>query len=197
MPNWCSNTLTLKHEDPAMIKRVTESVGRGELFAEFVPVPEELKITAGTMTADEAVQAKKNMESHGYANWYDYCVNEWGTKWDVDADIHLATDNSVDLSFESAWSPPIGWYEKMMGLGFYVDAYYYEPGMNFCGRWEEGNDEYYEIPSTSEATKEYIPSDIDDMFGISDYQYEYEQENREELTQWIEDGVEAKKQMEA
>lgn len=194
MPNWCTNTLTLTHKDPSMIKRVEDAIGRQELLNEFVPVPEDLKITAGTMTADEAVQAKLNEEKYGYSNWYDYCINEWGTKWDVDAEVLMATDNSIDLSFDSAWSPPIGWYEKVTELGFDVDAYYYEPGAAYCGHWYDGNDDMWEIPSTSEETRESIPQDIDDMFGISESQYEWEQENREDLQAWIEDGVEARKE---
>ena len=194
MPNWCSNTLTIGHSDPAMIKRVEDAVTKGELLNEFVPVPEDLKITAGTMTEDEKVQAAKNREKYGYENWYDYCVNEWGTKWDVDAEVLMATDTAIDLQFESAWSPPIGWYEKMVDLGFTIDAYYYEPGVGYCGHWYDGCDELYEIGATSDETRDTVPQDIDEMFGISESQYEYEQENRDELQAWIEDAVEAKKE---
>ena len=31
-------------------------------------------------------QTKANVEKYGYGNWYDYCVGEWGTKWDVGGD---------------------------------------------------------------------------------------------------------------
>lgn len=194
MPNWCSNTLTLAHSDPAMVKRVEAAVTRGELLNEFVPVPEALKITAGTLSDEEVELARQNIEAYGYANWYDFCNGEWGTKWDVDAEVLMATDTQVDLAFESAWAPPIAWYEKMTDLGFEVDAYYYESGMGFCGHWYDGSDDYYEVGATSEETKATIPQDIDDMFSISESQYEYEQENRDELQAWIEDAVEAKKE---
>ena len=32
MPNWCNNTLTLTHEDPAMILRAKEALDRGEFL---------------------------------------------------------------------------------------------------------------------------------------------------------------------
>jgi hypothetical protein len=32
MPNWCSNMLTLTHEDPAMITRARDAFARGELL---------------------------------------------------------------------------------------------------------------------------------------------------------------------
>jgi hypothetical protein len=192
MPNWTSNTLTLAHADPAMIKRVEDAIAGQGLLNEFVPVPEALKITAGTMSDDEKAQAAQNQEQYGYANWYDFCTNEWGTKWDVDAEVIMATDTTVDISFDSAWAPPIAWYEKMTDLGFTVDAYYYEPGMGFCGHWHDGEDDFYEIGATSVETQANVPPDIDDMFSISESQYEYEQENRDELQAWIEDAVEAK-----
>lgn len=192
MPNWCSNTLTLAHPDPAQIKRVEDAIAGQGLLNEFVPVPEALKITAGSMTEDEVEQARQNIETYGHANWYDFCTNEWGCKWDVDAEVIMGTDTQVDIAFDSAWAPPIGWYERMVDLGFTVDAYYYEPGMGFCGHWHDGEDDFYEIGATSVETEANVPKDIDDMFSISESQYEYEQENRDELQAWIEDAVEAK-----
>jgi hypothetical protein len=91
MPNWCNNTLTLTHEDPAMITRAKDALDRGEFLAEFCPVPQQLQIVAGSV-GDPAEQAKleadtaRNVEELGYGNWYDYCVSEWGTKWDVGED---------------------------------------------------------------------------------------------------------------
>ena len=196
MPNWCSNTLTLAHPDPAMVNRVQAAVAQGNLLAEFVPIPEALQIVAGSVSvAEEAAhraQEDANREQYGYTNWYDFCNGEWGTKWDVEAEVLMATDTTVDLAFDSAWGPPVAWYEKMMDLGFTVDAYYYESGMGFCGHWSEGLDDYYEIGATSEETEATVPSDIDDMFSISESQYEWEQENRDDLQAWIEDAVEQK-----
>jgi hypothetical protein len=175
-----------------MIQRVQAAVAQGELLNEFVPVPEALKITAGTLTDEEVELSRQNIEVYGYANWYDYCVGEWGTKWEVEAEVLMATDTNVDLAFDSAWGPPVAWYEKMMDLGFTVDAYYYESGMGFCGHWSEGFDDYYEVPESSAETEANIPSDINDMFSISESQYEWEQENRDDLQAWIEDAVEQK-----
>lgn len=186
MPNWCGNTLTLAHPDPAQIKRVEAAIAGQGLLNEFVPVPEALK---NSPTPEEVEQ---NMATYGYGDWYDFCNGEWGTKWDVDAEVIMATETTIDICFDSAWGPPIGWYERMMDLGFEVDAYYYEPGMGFCGHWSYGHDDYYEIGATSVETQANVPSDIDDMFSISESQWEYEQENRDELQAWIEDAVEAK-----
>ena len=41
MPNWCDNSLTLTHEDPAEIVRAVEAFKRGEFLAELVPNPDK------------------------------------------------------------------------------------------------------------------------------------------------------------
>ncbi len=39
MPNWCANTVTLEHKDPAMIARAKEAFDKGAFLQEFIPVP--------------------------------------------------------------------------------------------------------------------------------------------------------------
>jgi hypothetical protein len=202
MPNWCNNNLTLQHEDPAMIKRAAEALDRGEFLQEFIPVPEDLKITAGRVgDGDEQkaleAQTKANVEKYGYGNWYDYSVGEWGTKWDVGDDG--ATDVHPDgkmlhTYFDSAWSPPVAAYEKLTELGFTVGAMYYEGGMSYAGVWEDGNDDYYDLGGmNSTQVAEELPVELDEAFGISECMAEYEAENEEELTAWIKDGADKTK----
>lgn len=186
MPNWCGNTVELAHEDPAMIQRAFDAFNRGEFLQEFIPVPPELQIVAGrvgddTDAAQIALEAteKSNLEKFGYATWYDYCVNEWGTKWDVGADgcDPIQSDGCLTITFDSAWSPPVRAYEKLMDLGFSVRAYYYEPGMAFAGIWEDGIDAYYDIGGmSSDSVEEELPEDLDEMFGISVGMAEWEDE---------------------
>jgi hypothetical protein len=188
MPNWCNNVVELAHEDPAMLERAKDALNRGEFLQEFIPVPEDLKITAGFLgDADEQKKLEeataRNVEKYGYGNWYDYCVNEWGTKWDVGGDGVTAEieDGRITTSFDSAWSPPIQAYEKLVDLGFSVRAYYYEGGMCFAGIWEDGDDDYYDLSGMdSEAVKEQLPEALDEMFCISEYMAEWEAENAEE-----------------
>ena len=190
MPNWCNNTLELQHEDPAMIERAKKAFAEGKLLEEFCPVPASLHIVAG-MVGDPEEQKKleedtaRNLEVHGYGNWYDYCVNEWGTKWDVGGDDYNApiqeSPNKITMAFDSAWAPPTAAMDKMMDLGFSVRLYYYEPGMCFAGIYGDEGDDYYDFTDmTSEQVKEGLPEVLDDMFGISECMAEYEAENEEE-----------------
>ena len=187
MPNWCNNSVELYHEDPVMIERARTAFNDGRLLDEFIPVPKDLHIVAGSV-GDPDEQKKlledtaRNLATYGYGNWYDFCVNEWGTKWDIGADGNPAQDipGGLMLGFESAWSPPIGAYEKLMEQGFTIRAMYYEPGMAFAGIWEDNIDNFYEYGGlNSTQIAEELPVELDEAFGISESAAEWEEENQE------------------
>ncbi len=206
MPNWCNNTLTLEHDDPTMITRAKEALDRGEFLQEFIPVPEDLKNTmAGSYGDDEKqkeleAQTRRNVEKHGYANWYDFCVGEWGTKWDVggdgQSDVH-PEGKMLHTSFDSAWSPPVNAYAKLEAQGFRVSAMFYESGMAFAGSYEDGNCDDFSLEGMSADEIERDYPELDECFGISESVREYEAENaeEEELTEWIKDGAEKRSEL--
>lgn len=67
----------------------------------------------------------------GCGDWYEWCINNWGTKWQP---MNVEIDGQI-LSFDTAWSPPqpiieqIG--EKFKKLSF--EYRYYEPGICLAG----------------------------------------------------------------
>lgn len=170
MPNWCSNSLTLSHSDPAEIKRAVDAFAEGRLLQELVPNPK--------------------------GEWeYDWSVGHWGTKWDVGGDGNEAfvseDGKSADFNFDSAWAPPTQAYEIMNQNGFTVHAMYYESGMCFAGIWSDGCDDYYEFSGmSSEHVADLLPQDLDECFAISETMAEYE--DPEPLTEWYEQGVKDK-----
>jgi hypothetical protein len=202
MPNWCNNTLTLTHEDPAMILRAKEALDRGEFLNEFIPVPEDLKITSGFLGDGDAQRelerkTAENREKYGYGNWYDFCVGEWGTKWDVggdgQSDIH-PDGKMLHTSFDSAWSPPVNAYYRLEELGFTVNAMYYESGMNYAGQFLDGEDEEISLEDMTADDIEQNHPELDEAFAISESMREYEAENEEELTEWIREGADRLKE---
>ena len=65
-----------------------------------------------------------------------WCVNNWGTKWDIgDVGIDYQDSEILELEFETAWSPPEGIMEKLREkypeLSF--QCFYDEPGMESAG----------------------------------------------------------------
>lgn len=97
MPNWTFNIVKLEgsKEDIQSIKDLILSVDEdGTKFFDFnkvIPMPEEYK------------EGDK---------WYDWRVENWGTKWNSDeTQIIRDTPTELELSFNTAWSHP----DKVLG----------------------------------------------------------------------------------
>ena len=189
MPNWCNNTVEIRHDDPAMLERVRKGFAEGKLLQEFLPVPQDLIDTmAGSYGDDEKqklLEAKEqsNIEKYGYKNWYDWSVANWGTKWNAggsdNEDMIVDYDEDVDdtgialFTFSSAWAPPVGVYEKLKELhpDLYIQGRYYEPGVGFFGVWDDGEDRCYDFESiTKGSSDEFWKSEdgilLDENFDI-------------------------------
>ena len=70
----------------------------------------------------------ENIKNHNFPQWYDWCVENWGTKWNVEDDIDVNYDkniNEYDISFQTAWSVPTGIVERYSEL-CEDDEFYWE-----------------------------------------------------------------------
>lgn len=186
MPNWCMNRLIVKHQDPKKLEEFVEAWNSGGLLGKLIPCPKELRDTMSGSHSDpyqkqlHEFQMELNKRYFGYKDWYDWCIANWGTKWDIgrnesDAPAEIV-DGRVVVGFDSAWSPPRAAYETLIDRGFVIDAHYYEPGMGFCGRYDEDGDFYLEIRGDSKWVRKNIPRDIDETFCISEDMMEMEME---------------------
>jgi hypothetical protein len=171
-----------------MIERAAKALQEGKFLQEFIPCPQDLIDTvSGSMGKDTpeqaALEAKQaaNVEKYGYTTWYEHNVNEWGTKWDVNSDnVAIEDANTVSASFDSAWAPPTRAYEQLMEQGFEIEAFYYEPGMAFVGKWVDGEDDCIEYGGyTARTVREMIGEELDDYFAISEQMAQWEEENEE------------------
>lgn len=184
MPNWCNNTATFKHSDTDQIRKLIQAYNDGKLFSTFVPCPEELLNTTSPVSDTDLAAA--NTEKYGAPDWYNWCLENWGTKWDVgneniDKDEYTPGQTEVTLHFDSAWSPPLAWYNTMADqFGFEIEAYYLEVGMAFCGKWtnEDWDAEAYEFADAdAEWIEENIPSDIIEHWDLLSLVEMYEDED--------------------
>ena len=118
---------------------------------------------------------------YGTMGWYDWNINNWGTKWDVCDGWAEATDQTdliaprshvytVELSFETAWAPPERAYETLWERDDieYMSMYYEEPGMEFKGYWENGEDkpEEWQKGYCDECDHEVLLDEDDDLCTI-------------------------------
>ena len=92
---------------------------------------------------------------------------------------------SVRVSFDSAWAPPVNFYQCLATLGFNLEAMYYEPGMAFAGTVTSSDgeifDDYYEYGDmNSDEVRDTLPSELDEQFGISEQMADWEAEQEDE-----------------
>lgn len=178
MPNWCDNFVEFSHADPAQIQRLHAAYKRSQLFGEFKPCPPELMAhTAPQM--DEAL-GQQLMEKYSARDWYDWCVSNWGTKWDIndawaDAEDPDPDSTMVGISFMTAWAPPIEFYRTMTDLGFTVEAHYLEEGVGFVGKYSsETDDDCYEFEDSLDLKN--IPEDIRNHWDLDSIMADREQD---------------------
>ena len=169
MPNWCQNVAYIKHEDKTEIDKIIAELDKkdeAQLFNSLVPNPS--------------------------GEWdYDWSVSNWGCKWDASVYEYWYEEEAEHLyiSFDTAWGPPTVFYDKLGELGFEVRAFYREEGMGFAGLYDNGDDDYYEYAGMSaDEIEEQLPTELDEMFSISQYQRDCEQD--EEIMESLEELVE-------
>lgn len=104
MPNHVTNILTVSGDADkmqAMFEAIkSDEVGLGSIdFNKVIPMPEH--IFRGNLG-----QAER--EQYGSDNWYDWSVDNWGTKWNSYG-YHDYTEKDSDgatLTFDTAWGSP-------------------------------------------------------------------------------------------
>lgn len=178
MPNWCDNQLTIYSSDKQLLTDMAEAAKKGELLAFLRPEPDYSVTPVAKTFFDENGDKTPSIREDA---WWDWRIQNWGTKWDIDTDPDLVNldleGGTITCSFSTAWSPPIAalnWAAEERGIDFQI--YYYEPGIPFCGYATPSQDDCYDIPDDVESIKKTIPGDILDMFPIVECAEEYEME---------------------
>lgn len=151
MPNWCENVVIIEHEDRRMIERLEKACSEGKLLETLRPMPS--------------------------GEWnYDWCVSNWGTKWDVEVHTFNTSPNglSLELMFDSAWSPPIEAYAYAETESDYkIQAYYIEGGIGFIGAYEDGQSYDYDYPSSLKHYKKLVenvyPKDLVENLNLDEH----------------------------
>jgi hypothetical protein len=182
MPNWCNNSITIQGPTETLEtlweEANTEDSG---LLQAMVPMPSELNDTKAP--------------SDG-ANWYDWRVSNWGTKWDVDLEgleFHNNHDGTSHITgwFDSAWAPPIEAYNTFLDDMdcCSIEATYEEGGMDFAGIYEDGEDNYLE--GISDYARQKVATGnsgdplydlLDDRMDLTESRAEYIQEEMDEAS---------------
>jgi hypothetical protein len=170
MPNICQNKLEVGG-NAKVIEQFANLVKRGNKILSFesvLPTPPEMLTEEASVGSSPA--------------WYTWRCENWGTKWDVMDCLDVEKERECNkrfcvvtawldgVYFETAWSPPSFFVEKVASL--YPDLTFvlrfYEGGAEFAGEqyFENGSFafEYIYEDSTSEEYKEFVT----EHFGYED-----------------------------
>jgi len=169
-----------KEEMDEFLKLVTDPITNEiHLFKSLMPMPKELESTTSPVNLADKGKNKELVDKYGSDNWYDWCIDNWGTKWG-DYDMNPITpprksssgkEYMLDFYYDTAWSPGdealsnaiITQFPKIKGL-----ISYEEPGMAFAGELVFYNGKVISNRSWNmEETRE----------GVDDIDFDWEEKN--------------------
>jgi hypothetical protein len=182
MPNWVNVKLSA-HQD--VINAITcDKCGEKDVDFELImPIPPDLKDywTGSTVSlqeqAKEIIKCKleygnqqhlipmtekdkeRFRELYGAGDWYDWCVKNWGCKWNAQTDYC----NSDEVGFQTPWEEPYNWIHHL-SLKF--------PNHKIWVEWEEeqGYGEVYSITSgKKEIAHEWGFAEWGDEIEVGDF----------------------------
>lgn len=168
MPNWCYNSLIVSGNKEELADFVSKTIipvntsseeeydeTQRFTFSILHPIPLPLKGDYSPLpkleneTEDEfKARMNENKRLYGAKDWYDWSINNWGTKWDCSSTIvNELTENILKVNFNTAWSPPISWFEKVIPMYPQLEftLIFDEEGDSFCGKLTGINGEIVEI----------------------------------------------------
>lgn len=119
MPNHCKNILEINGKAVELTRLVEFIKSESNVFdfAKIVPFP----------------QGTQSLDSEFGFNWR---FQNWGTKWNSNVlSLNLTNNDSLKISFETAWDPSIAVTEKLAGSfpSLEFTHRYEEQGMDFSG----------------------------------------------------------------
>jgi hypothetical protein len=93
-----------------------------ELAEKFKDTP----IMQSTFYVISRAEYARRVQEYGSADWYDWAIKHWGTKWNAYETTHLElvdAEAQLELQFDTAWSMPSPVFEKLAkdyGVKVYV-----------------------------------------------------------------------------
>jgi hypothetical protein len=151
MPNWCFNLAEFTFPNKETYDKFRLAIADESIFATFAPLASD---------SDQTWSLEK-------------AVEKWGTKWEPsdwntleNAPLIEDSEHFLNATFDTAWAPPIGFYETMNAMhNIRVNAMFYEGGEEVFGKCVYNDNveknTYYNYPRNERQLDE-IRKDIDE-----------------------------------
>lgn len=167
--NWSNSLLDISNES---IIPLPEGIAKLNTMGKFIQGNNEFTKNPNYDEKAEQKQREQNNKAYGYADWYEFCCAEWGSKWgvchtaflnnygktiDTKADLHDKLERTGGIKFKTdcAWKPATGLMKKICEL---------YPDIEFrCEFGEEQVTEYYGVFTYDKTNgwEEIYNSDMD------------------------------------
>jgi hypothetical protein len=157
MPNWCQNEVKIYIEDKEVMQEFKDFC-KGEIkyedgskvvpfcFASIMPEPDydstpvartfpDIKAQFANSDEEKAV-IMENEPSIREGSWWDWRVQNWGTKWEANGMTFEEDGNEIQMVFDTPWSAPTGIYNALkekFGDKVCISWFYREEGCQFAG----------------------------------------------------------------
>lgn len=138
MPNWVFNKVEISGTEQAIAEFKELALG---FDSPFLREGEKDQFTFHAFITPPADRVEEYHTTNGFVdgvksgdteyNWYRFNSREWGTKWDACNPEVESSNNTINISFDTAWSPPIPVFSAM------TEQF---PNLDFYFRWQEEQD---------------------------------------------------------
>ena len=195
MPNWCNNNVEISGPKKIIdqIEKIVDEKknkkGQG-LLDWMCPMPKELR-----QVEADGTERKDFIKKYGHSDWYGWANENWGTKWDISSEFYSVDRqyhnrvSTIRFGFDSAWAPPLTAFADWLinNEECSLKCWYYEPGCDFAGEWDNHDDQCIEISTEAPNGSEdrfwntQLGKTLDGYFGIVESMAEYEANNLEDV----------------
>lgn len=140
MPNWCYCELSVVGpiEERVRFKNFAEGDGQILDFNRFVSYPERFQVMDKKCDEMRKSGVPRNaIPKDGFNNGgYEWCVTNWGTKWNASCDDITEKPRSLVYRFDTAWGPPEPIVNVMAEMfpRLRFNLRFWEMGMGFQGQ---------------------------------------------------------------
>ena len=147
MPNWCYNRVSVYSENTKDMDELFDIFNNENPFNALIPSPVwsetpnedgELPVLEEHKDADGKVLfTTHKFPKSGKTDdrWYDWQIQNWGTKWEpTDLSVEQC-DEELEITFNTAWSPPEDICRAIRNKypDVSVSWFYDEPGCEIAG----------------------------------------------------------------
>jgi hypothetical protein len=189
MPNWCSNVVYLNAKKEKMTNLFSQVKETNSFFELLKPIPESIKCinrsncceVAGKQIKISDNEIQRLIQKYGASNCHDWCLSNWGTRWDADieeVDLLLSEiqdsipddkgNVSIQIAFATESAEPEKIFNEFKTQGYFITAYFHEASTAYCGSFLDGlymgksYNSFSEIDPTIVKIFNLTPSEIDE-----------------------------------